>query len=350
MKVSVIIPVYNVVRYIERCLLSALGQTWNELEIILVNDATPDDSMEVVEKVLADHPRRACVKVLAHPRNCGLSAARNTALREATGEYVFFLDSDDYLPVDSIERLARGASEENIDFVVGNYEVTGGRRSTPPLRLATGLLEDNRRVLETFAAGGWYVMACNKLVSRSFLLRNRLFFQEGLLHEDDLWSFKTACLARRAYIVNETTYFYYIQPDSITSRPTIRNLQSRVEIIRLLFDFITSSERLLRNRSVYLAFESLKAKYFDRILYFTPDEVFRRSAYDLFRKKTYLAASKASRQFRPGLLQRVHNFHDRLPASWGYRYFKGVIKLEYYCLVFPIKWRQWFGPKETTSR
>ncbi len=350
MKVSVIIPVYNVVRYIERCLLSALGQTWGELEIILVNDATPDDSMDVVENVLAGHPRRACVKVLAHSRNRGLSAARNTALREATGDYVFFLDSDDYLPAESIERLARGAWEENVDFVVGNYEVTGGRRSVPPLKLATGLLEDNRRVLATFAAGEWYVMACNKLISRSFLLRNRLFFQEGLVHEDDLWSFKTACLAERAFIVNETTYYYYIQPDSITSRPTTRNLQSRVEIIRLLFDFITSSERLRNNRDVYLAFESFKAKYFDRILYFTSDEVFRRSAYDVFREKTYLAAWEATQRFRPGLLQRVRNFHYRLPASWGYRYFKGVVKSEYYRLVFPIKWRQWFGPKEKPCR
>lgn len=350
MKVSVIIPVYKVERYIERCLLSALGQTWGELEIILVNDATPDDSMDVVENVLAAHPRRSCVKVLAHPRNRGLSAARNTALHEATGDYVFFLDSDDYLPPQSIERLAEGASEENVDFVVGNYQVTGGSRRTPPLRLGTGLLEDNRRILETFVAGGWYVMACNKLISRSFILRHRLFFQEGLLHEDDLWSFKTACLARRAYIVNEVTYFYYIQPDSITSRPTIRNLQSRVEIIGLLFDFITSSQRLCRNRQVYLAFESFKVKYFDRILYFSRDEAFRRSAYDVFREKAYLTVSEADRQFHPGLLQRIRNFHYRLPSAYGYAYFKGIVKLEYYYLVFPIKWRQWFGPEAKRGR
>lgn len=346
MKVSVIIPVYNVVHYIERCLLSALDQTWQELEIILVNDATPDDSMEVVEKVLAVHPRRSCVKVLTHPRNRGLSAARNTALREATGDYVFFLDSDDYLPRRSIERLAEAASGENVDFVVGNYEVTGGRRNTPPLRLPTGLLADNRRILETFAGGGWYVMAWSKLVSRSFLLRKRLFFQEGLVHEDDLWSFKMACLARRAYIVNEVTYFYYIQPDSITGRPSIRNLESRVEIIRLLFDFITSSELLRANRFVYLAFESFKAKYFDRILYFSRDEVFRRSAYDIFREKAYLTAFQAGKQFHPGWLQTVRNFHYAFSPSGGYRYFKGIVKLEYYVLVFPIKWRQWFGRKK----
>lgn len=345
MKVSLIIPVYNVVRYIERCLRSALDQTWEELEIILVNDATPDDSMEVVERVLTVHPRRSCVRVLTHPRNRGLSAARNTALREATGDYVFFLDSDDYLPLDGIERLAGVALRENVDFVVGNYELTGGRRDTPPLRLDTGLLEDNARILQTFVEGGWYVMACNKLISRSFILRRRLFFEEGLLHEDDLWSFKTACLARRAYCVKEVTYFYYIQPDSITSRPSIRNLESRMKIISLLYDFITSSELLRANRWVYLAFESFKAKYFDRILYFSPDETFRRSAYDLFREKAYLTAGQAWKRFHPGWRLGMRNLHYGLPASWGYAYFKGVVKLEYYALVFPIKWRQWFGPK-----
>ncbi len=90
MKVSIIIPVYNVAKYIERCLLSVLNQTWQDLEVILVNDCTPDNSMEIAGKVIALHPRGAMVKCLEHEKNRGQSAARNTGIRVATGDYLLF--------------------------------------------------------------------------------------------------------------------------------------------------------------------------------------------------------------------------------------------------------------------
>ena len=104
MKVSVIIPVYNVALYVERCLLSVLNQTWQDLEVLVVNDCTPDNSMEIVRRVVVGHPRGAMVRVLEHEVNRGLSAARNTGIRAATGDYLYFLDSDDYLPSDSMSR------------------------------------------------------------------------------------------------------------------------------------------------------------------------------------------------------------------------------------------------------
>lgn len=90
MKVSVIIPVYNVSKYIERCLLSVLNQTWEDLEIILVDDCTPDNSMELAATVIASHSRGNEVRSLVHDENKGLSAARNTGIRDATGDYVYF--------------------------------------------------------------------------------------------------------------------------------------------------------------------------------------------------------------------------------------------------------------------
>ena len=80
MKVSIIVPVYNVAKYIERCLLSVLNQTWQDLEVILVNDCTPDDSMEIARRVVASHPRGTVVRCLEHEENRGLSAARNTGI------------------------------------------------------------------------------------------------------------------------------------------------------------------------------------------------------------------------------------------------------------------------------
>ena len=88
MKVSIIVPVYNVAKYIERCLLSVLNQTWQDLEVILVNDCTPDNSMEIVRRVVASHPRGTVVRCLEHEENKGQSVARNTGIRIATGDYL----------------------------------------------------------------------------------------------------------------------------------------------------------------------------------------------------------------------------------------------------------------------
>ena len=207
MKVSIIVPVYNVAKYIERCLLSVLNQTWQDLEVILVNDCTLDDSMEIARRVVASHPRGTVVRCLEHEENRGLSAARNTGISASVGDYLYFLDSDDYISANAIELLADAAVQKRPDFVIGNYEVTGARRWAPPLSLGTGFYEGNALVLSTYVQGKWYVMAWNKLVSRPLVLQHKLYFQEGIVHEDDLWSFKLACMSQSMYVVNETTYY-----------------------------------------------------------------------------------------------------------------------------------------------
>lgn len=342
MKASVIIPVYNVSSYIERCLLSVLNQSWQDTEVILVDDCTPDNSMERAAAVIASHPRGSTVRCLAHKQNKGLSAARNTGIHQAAGDYVYFLDSDDYLPEDSLQLLMEAAQQYFSDFVIGNYQLVGGNSWAPPLTLPGGLYEGNPTILTEYLRGNWYVMAWNKLVNRSFLLRHELFFQEGIIHEDDLWSFKLACLARKMNVVNKTTYHYCVQPDSIMRAPSLRNLECRVAVIGYLYDYIRSSQTLLQERAVYIYFETLKAKYFDRILYFSKDEAFRFQSYLSFRQKKYVSAFKALFKFRPGLKLAVRNLHYGLPRRAGYVYYKMFVKCSYYLLVLPIKLKKIF--------
>lgn len=341
MKVSIIIPVYKVEKYIERCLLSALNQTWTELEIILVNDCTPDDSMKVVECVLASYIHQKEVVILQHAVNRGLSAARNTGIEKAVGDYIYFLDSDDYLPLNSIELLAKAAVAYDVDFVIGNYKIEGVHRHTPPLLLNTGLLPDNESILTTYSRDEWFVMAWNKLVKRSFVCSKSLYFKEGIVHEDDLWSFLLACQAQKAYVINETTYFYCLQSDSITGRVALRNLECRVQVIKSLYDFITSSPLQKENRFVYITFEALKAKYFDRILYFVKDESFRYASYQSFREKKYIPLFRAGIRFRPGFINCLGSLHYLLPVKLGYLYFKLFVSLSYKLLILPAKVKQW---------
>ena len=122
--VSVLVPVYGVEQYIERCARSLFGQTYSNVEYVFVNDCTPDKSVEVLQRVLEDYPnRKVSVKIVNHEKNRGLAAARNTALNNATGEFVCHVDSDDWLELDAIEKLVEKQLETGADMVSGNMLV-----------------------------------------------------------------------------------------------------------------------------------------------------------------------------------------------------------------------------------
>lgn len=118
MKVSIIIPVYNVEKYIRRCVESLINQTHCDLEIIFVNDKTPDNSMQIVQEYANKDNR---IKVLDNPRNVGPMMSRENGYKNATGDYIVFADSDDYLPLDSIEILLKKIVETDADVVSGGY-------------------------------------------------------------------------------------------------------------------------------------------------------------------------------------------------------------------------------------
>ena len=120
MKISILIPVFNVENYIERCARSLFEQTYSDLEFVFVNDCTPDRSMDVLKHVLEDYPeRKENVRILTHEKNRGLAATRNTALDNASGDFISVVDSDDWLEKDAIELLVEKQIETNSDIVTG---------------------------------------------------------------------------------------------------------------------------------------------------------------------------------------------------------------------------------------
>ena len=123
-KVSIIVPVYGVEQYIERCAISLFEQTYEDIEYIFVNDATPDKSMEVLADVIKRYPtRQKDVKIINHPQNRGISATRNTGLQATIGDYILYVDSDDYLALDAIEQLIPKALETNADVVIFDTQI-----------------------------------------------------------------------------------------------------------------------------------------------------------------------------------------------------------------------------------
>lgn len=215
--ISVIIPVYNVEKYLRECMDSVITQTYKNLEIILVDDGSPDKSGEICDEYSKKDSR---VKVL-HKENTGLSGARNAGMEQATGKYIMFLDSDDYLEVDSCEKLYREIERTNSDYVVGNYTNTdeNGTKWVKPAFsqdkyfAAKLLIDDYENSFYLMNSGVW-----NKIWRKSFLDKFQIKFVEGALAEDAIFTTYCFMKAKTVYYIPDNVYNYRLRySDSISS-------------------------------------------------------------------------------------------------------------------------------------
>jgi len=260
MNISIIIPIYNVGPYIKDCLHSVLNQTCKKLEIVIVNDQTMDNSMEIVNQVLNERKTPFQVKIVNHDVNRGLSAARNTGIEHSSGDYLFFLDSDDEITPNCIESLSEKAQSEEADIIIGDYSVAGSNSFFPPLKLGSRSLKRKREIIRSYMKESIYVMAWNKLIKKDFVLAHNLFFREGLIHEDCLWSFQCICQAETITILKEKTYIYKVRENSIKSGTAVQKSINALKIV--LKEMVEYAEKysLLNNRYVYSFIEQEKLR------------------------------------------------------------------------------------------
>ncbi len=238
MLVSIIIPIYNVADFIGACLESVYNQTYDNIEVILVDDFTPDNSMEVAQPFIDKLRQRYEVQVIHHKRNRGLSAARNTAIRAMHGNWIYLLDSDDEILSNCIELLVKKVNlYEGIDFVIGGMVVIGANYHYQVQ--SSEFVSNNRDIIIDYISKKWYVMACNKLINRDFFIQKGLWFKEGILHEDELFSFLLAINSQSMACVYENTYVYKIRGvTSITSKKTMTNLTHYLFISKQELEYI----------------------------------------------------------------------------------------------------------------
>ena len=187
--VSVIIPIYNVEAYIEECLVSVLKQTLKDIEIICVNDGTPDNSMDIVKKYAENDDRI----VIVNKENGGLSSARNAGLKVATGEYVYFLDSDDYILENTLEKLCSVAKKNNLDSIFfdadsffENEELQETKKSYVEYyhrdNACIDVLPGGEFLRAMSEGGNWRPSACLQMNRRDLLIDNNIWFKEGIIH------------------------------------------------------------------------------------------------------------------------------------------------------------------------
>jgi len=214
-KVSIIIPIYNVKPYIEECLQSVANQTMTEgIECILVDDCGTDVSMIIAQRFVDEYKGRISFSVYHHDTNRGAAAARNTGIRVAKGEYLFFMDSDDFISDRCIECLYSFVQQHpGVHLVQGSY------------------IEDNSNSFKTFpnyseqhcvikhcllTYNGKNLVPHNRLVQRQLIVDKNIFFKEGVIHEDNLWVFFLAKYVKSMAFTQERTYYYRPTPNSIT--------------------------------------------------------------------------------------------------------------------------------------
>lgn len=238
MKISIIIPVYNVESYISRCLDSVICQTYQNIECILVDDCGSDKSIELLNEKLKSYSGNIDFKIIGHKKNRGISAARNTGTEAATGDYVYYLDSDDYISVDALELLAEPLETEKYDIVIGEYVSVGASVVFKPICTTYKMSKKNSEIRNAYFNKQWYMMAWNKLIRRDFLIKNKIKFLEGIIHEDNLWSFQLACKAESMAIVDAITYIYYRHPNSIMANLNKKGLDSRLKVIAGIQSFV----------------------------------------------------------------------------------------------------------------
>ena len=263
MTISVVIPVYNVEKYLHECILSIINQDYNDIEIILVDDGSTDSSGEI-----CDYYRAKCSNInVIHQANGGLSDARNVGIKESKGDYLLFVDSDDYIERNSITELVECIKQYNEPdvvfleafkvFVDGRTEGLGDNYDS--------ILNNNQSkevVLKHIASLPKFPgSACTKMIKLDLIRRKKIYFKKGLLSEDIDWTIKLL-LSAGSFAYCDIPYYYYRQnrEGSITNNVIPKRVQSLLYIIEKWSDK-NIEKKYQKEINSYLAYEYVIAMY-----------------------------------------------------------------------------------------
>ncbi|MDE6215501.1 glycosyltransferase [Bacteroides sp.] len=258
-KISIIIPIYQVENYISRCCRSLFGMRFQDVEYLFVNDATPDGSMAVVESILNEYPyRKAHVKLLAHPKNMGVASARNTGLKVANGEYIAFVDADDWIEENMFEKLYQGAEIGHCDIVGCDWYLefeTSRRYMRQPV------YEKSADCLKAMLSGEmrWFLWAF--LVRRDIYVKNNICFLDGAnIGEDMVVLIQCFSFAQSYRHISEALYHYV---KSNAASMTALDSKKQIEIVKRNVDATVSfiRSRYQNNMEQELDFLKLNVKF-----------------------------------------------------------------------------------------
>lgn len=260
-KVSIILPVYNVEKYISHCLDSIVSQSYADFEVIAVDDCSPDRSIAIVEDYAKHDDRIRIVK----KEHSGLGLTRNKGLEEATGEFILFVDSDDFLSPKALEILVRKATESKCDIVFYNYFIENNKQVTStiaPLPYNEDITEDeyndemfseligraNEGMFKNtpMLGGAW-----RRFFKRSLVTENNIKFEneQQILLEDNLFSIMLHSVAQKTHFITDALYHYRYNPNSLSTSYREGKFQMLKNYYELVSDYLVDVERYIFNKN-----------------------------------------------------------------------------------------------------
>lgn len=226
--VSIIIPTYQNEAYITRCLQSVLKQTYRHYEIIIIDDGSTDRTKEVLEQYIADPKVKYVFK-----ENGGLSDARNTGMQSANGTYIYFLDSDDWIEPQYIEKMVQRAKQTDADIVLSSIVITDGEKETLRSDSLESISDENVR--NFYTPFHFHPIMQNKLFHRRLIIEQKLRFPTGLYYED-VYFFTCAFEKASVVVRSQDALFYYFQHDHSIMKQTSKKLLDIEAIFHLLME------------------------------------------------------------------------------------------------------------------
>lgn len=216
--VSINIPVYKCENYILRCLESVKNQTYKNLEVTLINDQTPDQSVQIAEEFIQKYDLKNW-KIIHLEKNSGLSVVRNKGIDTAQGKYLYFLDSDDEITADCIEKMVEIAEKEKVQMTISQIEcekAIDGKKSFCLGKIKESKsIRGNEKVFRAFSQGRIISSAVNKLFLVDFFKQNKIYFVPGLFAQDELWTFHTCLQLESVAYQTDVTYTYFLHDQSV---------------------------------------------------------------------------------------------------------------------------------------
>lgn len=254
MKVSVVVPVYNVEKYIKQCIYSICNQTYKNLEIIVINDGSSDNSVQIIKEI--DDNR---IKIIEQ-ENKGLSVARNVGVEYSTGNYILFVDSDDYLEnKEAIEEMCIIAQKDNSDIVVGNaikfyednsiQEIYRERNFFYRRRITSA-----KYLIDSIKSNSFRVEVCLNLYSASLIKNNNIFFKPGIKHEDELFTPQVFALSNTISIYPKNFYMYRQRVGSIMH--SNKDINRGNDLILICSELLEKMNEISNNKNVIKLFEN----------------------------------------------------------------------------------------------
>ncbi len=320
--ISIIIPVYNTEEYISDCLDSILSQTYKNFEVIIVDDGSTDNSFNIVK----DYQKNNNNITVLHIENSGVSAARNIGIKHAKGEFLLFVDSDDTLYDYCLSTFVKELTNFDLDLLIGGSDITHHPYNKKSKYWGKNLISNSpKQSFEIYATGNFIITPWNKLVKKSFIIEHDLFFEQGIINEDELWNFKLLFHAKNIKTFQKSTYIYRIRENSIMSNINYKHIESHEKIVLLMYEYILQNKSNNALSSIIISYEAFKNQCMRYCMQLLPQKK-QYETYLLLRKHTFplykclISKSMNTRRF-------FSYIHYLLPSPIGFKIYRKLLSL-----------------------